>query len=99
MSRMVRERMGRAELVQALGCDEAFVLWLEREDLVVVVEGDVYEASAIERARVCWNLHQMGVNDAGLEIALHLLETLYDERREHIRTVAWLQRQLGSRFR
>jgi hypothetical protein len=91
--RTVRERMARAELVEALGCDEAFVLRLEREALVVV-EGDIYEAFAIERARVCWNLHQMGVNEAGLEVALHLLETLYDERREHLRTVAWVRRHL-----
>jgi hypothetical protein len=85
--------MARAELIVALGCDEGFVLWLERESLVVV-HGDVYEARAIERARVCWNLHEMGVNEAGLEVALHLLERLSDERREHLRTIGWLRRNV-----
>lgn len=92
-----RERMLRRELVEALGCDETFVLWLEREELVVVVD-DVYDAGAIERARVGWNLRQMGVNDEGLEVALHLLDQLYEERREHLRTLAWVRNQL-SRFR
>jgi hypothetical protein len=87
--------MLRSELVAALGCGEGFALWLEEAELVAV-EGDVYEARAIERARVCWNLHEMGVNEAGLEVILGLLDRLHDERREHLRTVQYLRRRAAS---
>lgn len=88
------DRMTRSELIAALGCDEAFVLLLE-EERIVLVEGEVYESVAIERARVCWNLYEVGVNPEGLEVVVHLLERLYEERRQHLRTIEWLREQLA----
>lgn len=89
------DRMSRSELVFALGCDEEFVMLLEQER-IVFVENGVYEGIAIERARVCWNLHEVGVNPEGLEVIVHLLDRLYEERRQHLRAVAWLRERLGQ---
>jgi hypothetical protein len=89
------DRMTRSELAAALGCDEAFVLLLEEEQ-IVLVEGDVYESVAIERARVCWNLYEVGVNTEGLEVVVHLLDRLFEERRQHLRTIEWLREQLSA---
>lgn len=88
------DRMSRSELIAALGCDEAFVVLLEDERIVLVEDG-YYQGLAIERARVCWNLYEIGVNPEGLEVVVHLLDRIYEERRQHLRAVAWLRAQLG----
>ncbi len=79
------------DLVAGLGCPVEFVASLESERIIVVHDG-VYEAATIERIRVCWGLHDdLGVNLAGLEVALHLLEQLDDERRLHLETLRELR--------
>lgn len=71
----------RDELVERLGVTVEFIRLLEEEELVVVA-GDGYPPDIIERIRVCWGLHaDLGVNVAGLEIILDLLERLENERR------------------
>lgn len=79
------------ELITGLGCPVDFVASLEAERIIVVHDG-VYEDATIERVRVCWGLHDdLGVNLAGLEVALHLLERLEAERRLHLETLRQLR--------
>jgi hypothetical protein len=69
------------EVVRALSIEPSFVLELEREAIVTSHQGR-YAVHTVERIRVCWCLHHdLGVNLAGIEVALNLLEKLDDERR------------------
>ena len=72
--------LSRLEVAELLGCDEDFLLYLEREDVLEPAAGG-YSRPQVERLRVCWSLHhQLGVNAAGLSVALHLLDLLAEER-------------------
>lgn len=76
-------RFTRVQLAELLELDEAFLVELERHEIVVPGPGERYDALAIERVRVCWTMHDaLGVNLAGLEVALHLLDRLEHERRQ-----------------
>lgn len=69
------------EVVRALSIEPGFVHELERERIVVSEDGR-YAVHTVERIRVCWCLHHdLGVNLAGVEVALDLLQKLDDERR------------------
>lgn len=48
---------------------------------IVILEGDVDYEHVVERVRISWTLHdELGVNLAGIEVALNLLETLKRDR-------------------
>ena len=75
------QRITRRELVELLEIEEAFVVELEQHEVITVVDGR-YDRRAIERVRVSWSMHRsLGVNHAGLAVALDLLERWQGERR------------------
>jgi len=64
-----------------LAVPETFVIEL-CEAGVVVLEADVDFEHIVERVRVSWTLHEeLGVNLAGIEVALHLLSIIERDRR------------------
>jgi hypothetical protein len=83
--------MTRDEIVAGLGCTVEFVALLETER-IIVVHGDDLDGTVVERIRVCWGLYEdLGVNVAGLEVVLHLLDRLDEERRLHRDTLRRLR--------
>ncbi len=49
---------------------------------IVVIDGDLVTETIVERVRISWNLHdELGVNLAGVEVALHLLGIIGRDRR------------------
>ncbi len=75
-------RFTRIQIAEMLELDEGFLLELERHEIVRPGPEQRYDARAVERVRVCWSMHEdLGVNLAGLEVALHLLDQLEEERR------------------
>jgi hypothetical protein len=70
------------EMLESLGIDRDFVAVLEQESIVTRGDDPV---AMVERIRVCWTLHdELGVNLAGVEVVLHLLERLGEERQTHL---------------
>ena len=78
---MSTRRIKRAELATLLDIDEEFVAELVAHEIVVCDEAECFDVVAVERVRVCWSMRGFGVNMAGLEVALDLLERWQDERR------------------
>lgn len=78
-----RDDMNRSELLRVLGVDELFLCELEEEEIVHADEHGHFDGSAAERVRVCWTLHhELGVNTAGIEVALRLLDRIQMERHQ-----------------
>lgn len=79
------------EVVRALSIEPDFVIALERERIVASEDGR-YAVHTVERIRVCWCLHHdLGVNLAGVEVALNLLGQIEDQRRWRERTLRRLR--------
>jgi len=75
-------RFTRIQIAELLEIDEGFVIELERAEIIGPVEGDRFDAIAVERVRVAWSMYDcLGVNVPGLEVALHLLDRWQGERR------------------
>ncbi|MCB9598017.1 MAG: hypothetical protein H6719_35200 [Sandaracinaceae bacterium] len=75
-------RFTRVQIAELLDLDEGFLVELERHEIVLPGPERRYDAAAVERVRVCWTMHDaLGVNLAGLEVVLHLLDRLEAERR------------------
>ena len=86
----------RREIVGLLGVDESFLTLLETEAIVTCDALGRFDEVAVERIRLCRTLRdELGVNVEGLEVALHLMEVIRDERREFAEVLAWLKEQLG----
>ena len=72
------------QVAALLGVPVGFVAELCESGIVVLDdldEGVVHEA-VVERVRVSWTLHdELGVNLAGIEVALNLLEIIERDRR------------------
>ncbi|MGF1468153.1 MAG: chaperone modulator CbpM [Sandaracinaceae bacterium] len=81
-------RIPRAELLRLLEVDEAFLVELERHEILGPPDPEgCYDAVVVERVRVCWTMvHSLGVNLPGVEVALTLLEHLERERTQ-VRTL------------
>lgn len=71
----------RVRLCRLLEVEEAFVVELERSEIIRSRPDGTYDARAVERTRISCSLSALGVNPAGLEVALDLLERWQDERR------------------
>jgi len=68
-------------VAETLKIPESFVVELS-EAGIVVLDGDVQLEHVVERVRVCWTLRdELGVNLAGIEVALHLLSIIQRDRR------------------
>ncbi len=95
---MVKKYFCLTEVVNICEVSEDFVLSLERERLVKSVKRrrlKLFPVDQVDRIRVAHVLiNEMGVNLAGVEVALHMREQLINIRREH---VVFLRR-LGRRF-
>ncbi len=77
-------REGCERLAALLGVPVAFVAELCDAGIVepADVAGEVVAEAVVERVRVSWTLHdELGVNLAGVEVALNLLEIIARDRR------------------
>ena len=69
-------------IARLLAVPEPFVVEL-CEHGIVVVGGDVDFEHVVERVRISWNLYdELGVNLAGIEVALNLLTVIHRDRRD-----------------
>lgn len=87
----------REQLRVLLEIDDDFLLSLEREQIVCSDTGSGYSPAMVERVRVCRNLHhELGVNLAGVEVVLRLLETIRAERGQFREVLEWLGHELEA---
>ena len=71
------------DLSAHIGVPQTFVIELCEAQIVSV--GPPITEQTVERIRVSWNLHEeLGVNLAGIEVALHLLELIEADRRHMV---------------
>ena len=84
---MARKYFRITEIVEICEVTEEFVRALEREHLIRSVKRrrhKLFPVDQVDRIRVAQVLvHEMGVNLAGVEVALHMREQLIKMRREH----------------
>jgi chaperone modulatory protein CbpM len=79
---MSKWQVSRAELLRLLDLTEDELVEWESEGLVVSMPDGSFEEIHMRRLRLCRNLkHELGVNQEGIEVALHLLDRLHAERR------------------
>ena len=70
----------------------------EEEALVRPDPGGLYDSLCVERARVCCTLHrELGVNLAGVEIVLDVLDRWRAERQRNRELLAQLREALDRR--
>jgi hypothetical protein len=92
---VTRRRLTRVELAELLELQESFLVELEDSELLVPDAAGTYDVIAVQRARVCWSMHHgLGVNLAGLEVILGMLERWEDERRRMRALIAQLREEL-----
>jgi len=94
---MVKKYFRLTEVVSICEVSEEFVLSLERENLIRSVKRrriKLFPLDQVDRVRVAHILlNEMGVNLAGVEVALHMREQLIDMRKEQV----FFLRRLGRR--
>jgi hypothetical protein len=83
----------RAEVVSRLRVDLGLLRELHRARIVVERKGR-YAADDLERIRVAAELHKLGVNSEGIEVALRMREGWLAERAELIDLIDRLHRRL-----
>ena len=84
------------QIAAYLGVPSPFVEELVEAHIVELDDGVLAERT-VERVRVSWCLHdELGVNLAGVEVALHLLDRLHYERRLLRDDLEALRRRLGE---
>lgn len=88
--------ISRVEVLRVLEVDDGFLLSLEQEQIVVGDTEGNFTPEMVERIRVCHSLHDLGVNLAGLEVALGLLDTIAAQRRQFREVLGWVRRQLDD---
>ncbi len=94
---MSRSTWTLEETLDAVGASPDFLAQLEAEAIVVRREGR-FTVTQVDRIRVCWNLHrELGVNLAGIEVALRLLERLEERERSHRALLERLLAERGAR--
>ncbi len=97
MSKTHRVRRIRRREVQALlDVTEGYLLELEREAIVTCDTEGCYAEPQVERIRLCRTLQdELGVNIAGVEVVLNLLDRMEAERRQFREVLDWLRKSLG----
>jgi chaperone modulatory protein CbpM len=77
--------MNRREFLAAAGLEETTLeVWVEQSWIIPRKNGSAIVFSEIDVARarlICELRHDMGANDAGIDIILHLMDQLHDVRR------------------
>lgn len=92
------KHISRVEVLRVLEVDEGFLLSLEREQIVSGDPQGNFTPEMVERIRICYSLHHdLGVNLAGLEVALRLLDTIHAQRRQFREVLGWVRSQLANR--
>ena len=92
---MSETRLTRPQLQSLLNVDEAFLVQLESESIVTCDTEGCYTEETIERVRLCQTIHDdLGVNMAGIEIILHLLDLIRAERAQFKEVLGWLKGRL-----
>ena len=95
MSQPVRRTVSRRHVRALLGVDDSFPASIEAEGLIEVDAQGRYAVETTERIRVCHTLHdQLGVNLAGLAVAVHLLDRIDSERRQFEEVLRWVRTQV-----
>jgi hypothetical protein len=89
--------ISREQVRVLLEIDDEFLVLLEREEIVTCDAGSGFSPTMLERIRVCRNLHhELGVNVAGLDVALRLLDTIRAERGQFREVLEWLGHELEA---
>ncbi len=95
---MVKKYFRMTEVIEVCDVSEEFVRYLEREHVIQSIKRrrlKLYPVEQVDRIRVAQVLvNELGVNLAGVEVALHMRDQLINLRREQ---VVFLRR-LGRRF-
>ena len=69
-------------VAELLAVPEGFVIELCEAGIVVIDSDELDFEYVVERVRISWTLrHELGVNLAGVEVALHLLGVIHRDRR------------------
>ncbi len=90
--------ISREQVRIVLQVEDEFLVSLEREEIVHADDEGSFSPSMVERIRVCRSLHHdLGVNLAGLDVAVRLLETIRAERSQFREVLEWLGRELEPR--
>lgn len=91
MSRYYR----RTEVIELLSLREDFLDSLLRETSLCEEVGGAFSADDVERIRIAQRLDEdLGVNFAGIEVAVRLRERMLAERRELLSVIEALRRRL-----
>lgn len=92
---MTGRRFERTEVIRLFELDEGFLLELERESIVQPDPEGRFSEEAVERIRVSRTLFaDLGVNLAGIDVALTLIERIRKERRQFEETLSYLHQAL-----
>ena len=85
--------ISRQQAISLLDVSEEFLVSLEREEIVVWQGG--YTSTTLETIRICHSLHiELGVNLAGVEVALGLLDRIHADRRQFKQVLGQLKKEL-----
>jgi hypothetical protein len=77
-------KLSRREILTLLGVDEGFLVELEREEIVHCDDQGAFSSREAERVRLGWTMHHdLGLNLEGVDVALRLLDRIYEERRQY----------------
>jgi MerR family transcriptional regulator/heat shock protein HspR len=92
------------EVVETFQIDESFLAELEEEDVICPTcredpPAKLFSSSDLEKLRFAKNLvEDMGVNLAGVEVALRMRQSMIDMRKQFDSILEDLARQLQERF-
>ena len=85
------------QILSLLDLDAGFLRTLEQEGIVVRDASGRYQAATVERIRLCQTLHDdLGVNVAGIEVALNLLNIIDAERRQFADVLKQMRKRYAS---
>ena len=84
------------QILALLDLDREFLRTLEQEGIVTHGASGQYQTVMVERIRLCQTLHEeLGVNVAGIEIALNLLEIIDTERQHFAEVLEQMRKRYG----
>jgi hypothetical protein len=91
----VKRYYRRTEVVEMLGLEEGFLERLQRETSIAEETGGKFAAADVDRIRIARQLEEdLGLDAAGIEVALLLRERLLTERRELLSVIVALREKV-----